>query len=227
MEGHPFANGPEGFVPRGLDRLSFLGAVQGPREGFVEPEKDFISEVEPYGARLTRNVALSVFISHCTGRADATVVSDLASRLKDRGIDAYLAERDPQPGKSLSAKILEKIRSSDLFAVLWTRDGSSSAWVNQEAGAANAEGKVVIPIVEIGVRVVGALEGLEYIEFDRANPSGALDSLETYLQRRAESEKNRGTADTTNAVLNAVLIALAIVAIIVLILVLLWAASAS
>jgi len=171
-------------------------------------------------------VSLSVFISHCTANADGAVVSELAKRLHGRGIEAYLAERDLQPGKSLSSKILDRIRGSDFVAVLWTRDGSASAWVNQEVGEANAEGKPVIPIVEKGVRVVGALEGLEYIEFDRSNPDTALNSLESYLQRRAESEKERSAQLDSDEATDALLIALAVAAIIVIILLIVWAATA-
>lgn len=117
------------------------------------------------------------------------IVGALLDRLRSRGIEPYLAERDPQPGRSLSSKVLERIRHSDLVTVFWTRRGSSSEWVNQEIGAAKAEGKVVVPLVEKGVRVKGLLEGIERVEFDRSDPDSALESLEEFLAQKREAKE--------------------------------------
>lgn len=133
-------------------------------------------------------MSYSVFISHCMVEEDSPVIRALAERLRGRGIEPYMAERDPQPGRSLSARILERIRSADLVAVFWTKRGASSEWVNQEVGAARSAGKLVVPIVEKGVRVRGVLEGVERIEFDRDDPDSALESLESFLANRRDAK---------------------------------------
>lgn len=134
-------------------------------------------------------MAYSVFVSHCMVEEDKPIVSALLDRLRNRGIEPYLAERDPQPGRSLSSKVLERIRRSDLVTVFWTRHGSSSEWVNQEVGAAKAEGKIVVPLVERGVKVKGLLVGIEHVEFDRNNPDSALESLEEFLAQKREAKE--------------------------------------
>jgi hypothetical protein len=133
-------------------------------------------------------MSYDVFVSHCMAAEDEPIVAALTARLDGQGIVAYLAERDPQPGRPLSSKILERIRRCDLVAVLWTKGGSSSEWVNQEIGAARSAGKPVVPIVERGVRVKGLLEGIEHVEFDRDNPDGALESLEAFLTNKRDAK---------------------------------------
>jgi len=136
-------------------------------------------------------VTYSVFVSHCMAREDSPIIEDFVGRLRGRGMAPYLAERDPQPGRHLSSKILERIRQSDLVTVFWTRSGSASEWVNQEIGAARAEGKPVVPLVEKGVRIGGLLEGIERVEFDRDDPDSALSSLERFLAGRRDAKEAR------------------------------------
>ena len=134
-------------------------------------------------------MSYTVFISHCMAEEDSPIVHAFIRRLKLRGMNPYLAEHDPQPGRPLSAKILERIRLSDLVIVFWTRAGSGSDWVNQEVGAARAADKTVVPLVEKGVRVRGLLEGVERVEFDRNNPDASLGSAEAYLARKREAKE--------------------------------------
>ena len=162
-------------------------------------------------------MAYSVFVSHCMTAEDSPIIGAFVDRLRVRGIDPYLAERDLQPGRQLSSKILERIRHSDLVAVFWTRRGQSSAWINQEVGAARAEGKPVVPLVEKGVRVVGLLEGVERVEFDRSDPDAALKSLESFLARKkdakeaAEREAEFWRDVATVAIVTSVVVALVLV----------------
>lgn len=131
----------------------------------------------------------TVFISHSMADEDRPVVKALVDRLRTQGISPYLAERDPQPGRSLSSKVLEQINGSDLVAVFWTKRGAGSTWVNQEIGAARAAGKLVVPFVERGVTVTGLLEGVERVEFDRDNPKEALESIESFVQAQRDARQ--------------------------------------
>lgn len=161
-------------------------------------------------------MAYSVFISHCMSKEDGPIVEDFVSRLERRGFSPYLAERDPQPGRMLWSKIAERIHDCDFVIVFWTRGGSASDYVNQEVGAARTEGKPLVPLVERGVRVKGALEGVERVEFDRDQPDAALASLERYVaaqrdarearEREAEYWRDVGTAAAIATVVVAVLV---------------------
>jgi hypothetical protein len=133
-------------------------------------------------------VSYSVFVSHCMAEEDAPLVDALFGRLRSRGIEPYLAERDLQPGRMLASKVLERIRSSDVVAVLWTKRGADSHYVNQEVGASRAVGRPVVPIVERGVKVDGLLEGVERVEFDRDDPDSALESLERFLAEKLDAK---------------------------------------
>ncbi len=139
-------------------------------------------------------MVLSVFLSHCTTDADRSLIRELELRLTKRGLSVYLAERDIQAGLSLPQKVLAHIRDSDIVAVVWTKRGAESKWVNQEVGAAKSAGKLVVPIVEKGVQPGGLLEGIEWVEFDRDNPETALESLEDYLQRLKERKETAEAA---------------------------------
>lgn len=143
-------------------------------------------------------MSLTVFISHCMSVEDEPIVREIGLRLTRKGLTAYLAERDLQPGRPLSEKILARIEESDLVAVVWTRAGASSTYVNQEIGAAKAAGKLVVPIVEKGVRPGAMLEGIERVEFERDKPETALESLESYLVG-IEQRKEAREAEQRNA----------------------------
>jgi len=127
-----------------------------------------------------------VFISHST--EDTDIVKVMNNQFKLIGIEVFVAELSPEPGKLLSEKIMENIRATDCFVVLLTSSGIKSVWVQQEIGIARSLRKLVIPIVEKGVKVVGLLEGIEYITLDRNNINAAIEGLVSFV-RRAELEK--------------------------------------
>ena len=121
-----------------------------------------------------------VFISHST--RDPETVYTLYNLLKQRGIEAYVAEYYPEPGRLLPDKVLQNIRASDLVLVLLTRYGSRSSSVNQEVGAAKMANKRIIPLVEAGVDVGVLLQGIEYVPLDVLNPVGTLNGLASYVK---------------------------------------------
>jgi len=121
-----------------------------------------------------------VFISHST--RDPEIVYTLYNLLKQRGIEAYVAEYYPEPGRLLPDKVLQNIRASDLVLVLLTRYGSRSSSVNQEVGAAKMANKRIIPLAEAGVDVGVLLQGIEYVPLDVLNPVGTLNGLASYVK---------------------------------------------
>jgi len=124
---------------------------------------------------------MKVFISHST--EDMQIVNEFVNILRLKGIEAYMAIFDVQPGSDLWVKIESNIRNSNCVLAIITKDGSRSDMVNQEIATANAFKISVVPIVERGVVLKGILAGKEYIEFDKDNPKQAYINANSYLDR--------------------------------------------
>ncbi|MGH9426947.1 MAG: toll/interleukin-1 receptor domain-containing protein [Terriglobia bacterium] len=138
-------------------------------------------------------MAYRVFLSHSS--TDARWVKWIAANAQQVGIEVYLYEHDPQPGRLLADKVQAAIQSSDALVVLLTGNSQFSAYVQQEIGAAKALNKPVIPLVQPGINqaTLAMLQGVEYIPFDFRNPQAALTTLLQHLQT-ARLAKERGQA---------------------------------
>ena len=123
-----------------------------------------------------------VFISHSV--RDLREVELLAEILDEYGIETYVAERDRQYGKELSQKIKRNIENSDAILVLWTNNSKHSGWVNQEIGYAEKCNKLIIPLVEKGVKPKGFLEGREYINFNKYDVEDAMVDVAEHLEEQ-------------------------------------------
>jgi len=141
---------------------------------------------------------LEVFLSHAT--ADTAQVELVARQIKALGITVFLAEHDPQPGTVLADKVRAAIHRSKAFVVLVTSTSINSAYVQQEVGIAHESSTPIIPLVEKGVdtRGLGILQGLEYLEFDPANPADAMakmtQSLQPFVLRQMPTGTDAATA---------------------------------
>lgn len=128
-------------------------------------------------------MAYSIFFSHSA--ADKQWAVWVAEAAKKGGIEVYLFEHDPRPGVLIAQKIKVAISNSDAFVVLLTPRSHSSAYVQQEIGYAEAQSKLIIPLVWSDVQkpTLAMLEGREYVPFNPASPQAALGTLLTYLQQ--------------------------------------------
>jgi hypothetical protein len=126
-------------------------------------------------------MALDVFISHSIGPEEIPVVNHLSAALNGAGVGAYLALYDRQPGVLLSAKVQTNIGGSDILVALVSKRGVDSEWVHHETGFALGRSKRVIAFVEKGIKPGGMLAGVEYYEFDPANPDGQVGEMATYV----------------------------------------------
>ncbi len=133
-------------------------------------------------------MTFEVFLSHSVAPDDTPLLAELERRGEPFGIHFYLAERDVQPGRSLSVKIRTAILRADLVVALLTKHGVASPWVNQEIGFAK-ERKRIVPLVEAGVKPTGIIAEMEQVRFDRDRPSEAFDRVTNFLQRlKADKE---------------------------------------
>lgn len=128
-------------------------------------------------------MAYNIFFSH--SGVDKDWAAWIAQATTNSGIGVYLFEHDPKPGVQLAEKIKAAISGADALVVLLTSRSQSSAYVQQEIGYAEAQRKLIIPLVWAGVQkpTLAMLEGREYVSFDPASPQAALGTMVTYLQQ--------------------------------------------
>jgi hypothetical protein len=124
---------------------------------------------------------------------DQAVVELLKQQIEALGVELYLAEHDPQPGRLLADKVSEAIGRSDAVVVLLTANGAAAPFVQQEIGIARQAGKLIVPIVQEGIdgNALAMLAGVERIEVDFTNPAEALATVTAKLQPlvQAQAEK--------------------------------------
>jgi len=138
-------------------------------------------------------MAYRVFISHSA--QDQGLIISLANLLSKFGVKVFVAEWYLTPGERLDKKVFEQIKKSDCIVALLTRNGIRSSWVQQEIGYSLQRDKPVIPMVEKGIepKDLAALQGREYIEYDRYQYQQALSKLSTYVKslklKKEEKEK--------------------------------------
>jgi len=146
-----------------------------------------------YGLKkATERTKTIVFISY--SHKDISFAYQLWKMISNAGIPCYLAELYPEPGISLWDKIKKMIETSEVVIALYTHNARFSAYVNQEIGYAFAKGKLVIPVVEEGVGLPGALDGIEYIKYNTKNPIDTLKSIaefiRSFLEKKAKNISN-------------------------------------
>ena len=127
-----------------------------------------------------------IFCSHSS--KDMELVRPLQERIEAMGWELYLFEDDKQPGEYVASKLQQAIERANVVLVLLTHNSKQSIYVHQEIGYASAQKKPIIPLVEHGVskRVLGMLDGREYLSFQRGANSDEMlasvfESLEAYI----------------------------------------------
>lgn len=94
--------------------------------------------------------APKVFISHATADKDRFVLP-FATRLRSKGVDAWVDQWEMLPGDSLVNKIFDEgLKNCETFVVVLSKNSIEKAWVREELNAAMIkkieEGRKLIPI---------------------------------------------------------------------------------
>ena len=134
---------------------------------------------------------MKVFVSHST--KDIHIVEEFKKKIKiiEPKVEVYVAADDIQPGNVLWEKIETNIKNSNCVVAIMTKNGSRSEMVQQEIAIAKIHKIPVMPIVEKGVVLKGALVGIEYLELDKHHPDQALKDLSTYLRKLKKQADNK------------------------------------
>ncbi len=136
-------------------------------------------------------MAFKVFISYST--KDLPKVNHIKNMLEHSSIEVFVAEYSLLPGQPLSEKIINAIKSCNLFILLWSSSARDSEWVPQEIGIAKSSVKTILPVVlEPNLSLPGFISNLKYLNVYQ-NPEKALEWLQTNVFRQAEEQqKNEG-----------------------------------
>lgn len=134
-------------------------------------------------------MAYKVFFSH--SNADGEWAKWIAKSAGGAGIEVYLYEHDPKPGVQIATKVKQAIVDANSVVVLLTPNSSRSPYVQQEIGYAEADHKLIIPLVWTHAQKpnLAMLEGREYVDFDPTNPDVALGVLREYLQLKLKEQQ--------------------------------------
>lgn len=135
------------------------------------------------------NMAFKVFISHCM--ENIGLVEQIRIMFEQKGLEAYIAVSNFQPGKPIDEKIIENIKSSNIFLLLYTKAAEKSNWVQNEIGIAVTMKKHIIPIIEEGVEAPPLLQGLEHIKLDTNDANSCIQKVCDYLTKIKVSKEDR------------------------------------
>jgi len=136
-------------------------------------------------------MSIPIFMSHNT--RDRAWCERLALEASAVGVTPYLAEHDVRPGVNLADKVQAAIRASAAVVVLISDNSVNAPYVQQEVGYALACKKLVIPLVQPGIKgeALAMLAGVEYISFDFTAPDDGLTGLHAALTRLVEKHRQQ------------------------------------
>ncbi len=136
-------------------------------------------------------MAFKVFISYST--KDLSKVNHIKAMLEHSSIEVFVAEYSLLPGQPLSEKIINAIKSCNLFILLWSNSAKDSEWVPQEIGVAKSSLRTILPVVlEPNLSLPGFISDLKYLNVYQ-HPEQALEWLQNNVFKQAEEQqKNEG-----------------------------------
>ncbi len=101
----------------------------------------------------------NIFISY--SEKDVVWVEYLQNRLSKLPINIFFAKKNISYGENIPYKILDAIKKSDLFILVWSKNSSKSNWVNQEIGVAINNKIKILPLILNDISLKGFLHNLK------------------------------------------------------------------
>jgi hypothetical protein len=138
-------------------------------------------------------MSYKVFISYST--KDFSSVEYVRGLIASPDVDIFIAEYSVVPGEPLNSKILEAIKSCDMFVLLWSKNSKESEWVPQEIGVASGTDKLIFPIIlDEGLILPGFISNLKYFAAYK-NPAESFLLLQEHVKNYSAKQKlNNGLA---------------------------------
>ena len=107
------------------------------------------------------------FLSH--SHKDKRVAARIKTRLKQYGVEVFLAHKDISPSEDWEQTIVSQLKRCEVFLPLLTKDFRKSLWTDQETGMAFSLGKFIIPL-RISTNPYGFISKVQALKLG-GNPS--------------------------------------------------------
>lgn len=135
-------------------------------------------------------MAYKVFISYSS--KNLNIVQWAYTTLAQPGVtEVFAAEYSVIPSAVLNAEIIQAIRNSDLFVLLWSQDARASDYVQQEIGIAVDANKTILPVVmEDNLPVPGFINNLKYLPAHK-NWEGSFQWLAQFVHDNAARQQDK------------------------------------
>lgn len=140
---------------------------------------------------------MNIFVSHAL--TDQALIKSVKNTLEPLEITLFIAEHYEDLQRTITEKIEDMIKKSDVALILLTENGFNSNFVQQEIGYIKSLNKPCLQIVEVGIekRITGFNFGKGYILYDPNQPQHALEKMSRSLlaywnqkeQKRIDSQK--------------------------------------
>lgn len=109
-----------------------------------------------------------VFLSHAEEDYELVYrVWGILSRLK---ATPYMHELYPDYRRDIPTGIRDVLRDCSVCITFLTKDGINSQWVQQELGIAYAFDKVIVPVIETGLKYKGFVQMIRRIPYEPGDP---------------------------------------------------------
>lgn len=143
--------------------------------------------------KLAQNPSYHIFLSYSSKDIEtAKKLQNYFSQIYN--VKVFLAETELIIGK-LSTTIIQTIRKSDLFLVLYSKNSHNSTYVQQEIGIAIDQNKPIIPILLDSLAKPDAmLQGINYLTiYDETKKQEQMPKLYNYIVQES-TKKAQGQA---------------------------------
>lgn len=130
----------------------------------------------------------SIFISYAQAHLNWAVY--LKTELGKVGASVYVAEYDLPAGSSLSREITDRIRSCDLFLLLWSGHSGQSSYVANEIFVAKEHNREIIPIILQPYPLPSILGDIKFMDVTK-NTAEQVGSLKRQIDS-AMTNKQQG-----------------------------------
>lgn len=138
---------------------------------------------------------MKIFISHAL--VDQELIKGIKQSLEPHGLTLFIAEHYEDIERTITEKIENMIKQSDIALILLTKNGYKSVFVQQEIGYIQSQKKPYLQVVQTGLekKIKGFNYGRGYVLLDPKQPNLALEkvkrSLLSYWKKKDEEHRQK------------------------------------